>query len=774
MLITKKDGSNQPFDENKVLKTLKIRSEGLSGVNQDKIFKEFTKNIAEGISTSDLEKMLILSASSLAETHLDYDKLATRLFLQKIYKEVLGGTASDEERDSAHKHAFIHFIDSSPLLDDRMRNCFDLVRLSNALDLEQDKRFNFLGLTSIYEKLLIRDENGFVKETPQMFFMRVAMGLCLEDVDDFVLDLYGIYSRHEAISSTPTLFASGLKKAQLSSCAGGVVTDTTESIFGTAEDSFNLGKWSYGIGTSVSKLRAIGSTVKSTRIQSSGIIPFLQIYNAICNSVNRGGRKRGAMCFYLENWHYETEDFIKLRRNSGDERMRTHDLNTALFISDEFMKRVMRDEQWMLIDPKEAIDNGYDLTELSGRAFSQAYKELENLAKAGKIKLFKFIKAKDLWKQQLLSLFETGHPWVTFKDAMNVRNPNQNSGNIYSSNLCTEIAQNVLPDASGAGEYFNCFLASANLGEMFHPETQFDVEKLTHAVRILVRALDNANDLNYYPTEGVRAGSQRYRSIGVGVMGWQDLLFKNKIPFDSPEAVDLLDRVAEVWSYAAIDASAALAVERGSYQNFEGSLWSQGILPVDTLAMLSESRDLPLTVESTTRLDWDVLREKVKKGMRNGYVMSPAPNASTALYLGVYPATEAQYANMYSKENMLGKFSIINEYLVDDLAKLEGIDVEEVVQKIKNSRGDLAKAGIKDEKILELYRNAFEVDPLAQVEQAKVLAKWIDQSHSRNIFLDTNSGKVLNDVYLQGWLGGVKTFYYLRSKAATSAENSTE
>ncbi len=771
MLITKKDGSPQLFDENKVLKTIKIRSEGLSGVNQDKIFKEFTKNIAEGISTSDLEKMLILSASSLAEIHLDYDKLATRLFLQKIYKEVLGGYSSLEERESAHQGTFIHFIKTNERFDPRMSSHFDLERLAAAMDLSQDDRFNFLGVTSLYEKLLFRDENGFIRETPQMFFMRVAMGLCLEDTDDTVIEFYNVYANHEGINSTPTLFASGMKKAQLSSCGGGVIADSSEAIFAGVKDSFDLGKHSYGIGTSVSKLRSIGSAIKTTRINSSGIIPFLKIYNDVCSAVNRGGRKRGAMQFTIENWHYETEDFIKLRRNAGDERMRTHDINTALFISDEFMKRVMRDEQWMLIDPKEAVSNGYDLTELYGREFSLAYKELENRAHAGKIKLFKFVKAKDLWKSQLLSLFETGHPWVTFKDSMNVRNPNKHAGTIYSTNLCTEISQNSTPNVDGSGEYFNCFLASVNLGEMFHPETQFDYAKLRRVVRTLIRSLDNANDLNYYPTEGVRDGAWRYRSVGVGMLGFQDLLFKNKIAFDSPEATALLDRVAELWSYAAIDASADLAQERGTYPEFEGSLWSEGILPIDSLSLLAKERDLPITTELTSWLNWDSLREKVKQGMRNGYLMSPAPNASTALYLGVYPAIEPQYANMYSKENMLGKFSVINEYLMADLA---AAGLEEAIQELKNNGGNLSKAGVKDEALLHLYRSAFELDPMAQVEHAKVMAKWIDQSHSRNIFLDSTSGKVLNDIYMQGWLGGVKTFYYLRSKAATSAERSSE
>lgn len=439
IFILKKDKTKQSFDETKIHASIKRNSEDLQ-IDKQKVYEEFLKNIYNEISTIDIEKCLLMAAYSLAEDHLDYDKLATRIFLQKIYKEVFGKSLlRGEEKEEAQKRYFVYTIRSFPKYDEKLKE-FDIDSLAEHLILNNDDKWNFIGITNLYEKLLATDSNDFIKETPQMFLMRVAMGVHIneksEDRSSKTIHLYQIYSSHLALGSTPILFYSGMKRAQLSSCGGGVIDDTTESIFAGVSDSFTLGKWSYGIGSSISKLRSVGSHVSSTGINSSGIVPFLKIFDAVCQSVNRGGRKRGAMQFTLENWHYETEEFLKLRKNTGDDRLRTHDLNTCLWISDEFMKRVLNDDAWMLIDPAEAKNHGYDLTELYGQEFSFAYQELERKAHSGQLSIFKFVKAKDLWKEMLKSLFETGHPWITYKDSSNVRNLNSHAGKIYSTNLC--------------------------------------------------------------------------------------------------------------------------------------------------------------------------------------------------------------------------------------------------------------------------------------------------------------------------------------------------
>lgn len=771
-IVINKNGEVEQYTEDKVKRVIQLNSDGLDKLDQDTIYTEFVKSIYNNMPTHEIEKALILAASSLIHVHPDYDTFATRIFLQKIYREVLGESLPREYKEAALRKYFIHHFSTSEMY--KGISSFDLEKLAEALVIERDEKFNFLGITNIYEKLLARDKNGFKKETPQMFWMRVAMGVMLNETEareQKVKDLYDVYSQFYAGASTPVLLHSGMKFNQLSSCGGSVVDDTAESIFQWITDGFQLGKLAYGLGSSVSKIRAVGSPIHSTGIESSGPIPFLKILEAQVLATNRGGRKRGAHAVYIEPWHYEIDDFIKLRKNTGDERVRTHNLNTALWIPDLFMKRVLANDRWTLFDPAEVRDLGYDLTELYGKDFEFAYEDLEKLAEAGDLRITKQVPAKQLWKEMLASLYETGHPWLTWKDAFNVRNPNNHDGKIYSSNLCTEIGQNVSPHSKGFGDYFNCFLSSVNLAAHVQ-DRQINFGTIEIAVRNLVRALDNANDLNFYPVEQVKRGAMKYRSIGIGIMGLQDMLLQLGVAYDSEEATDVIDEVTEFISYIAIDESSDLAAEKGEYEKYVGSDWSKGILPIDTLSRLEENRGMPIDVDRKTRLDWDVLRAKVRKqGMRNGYVLSPAPNASLSLYLGCYPSIEPLYSNMYSKENMMGKFLVMNKYLIQELES-RGLWTDEVRQAISAANGYLQEIDILPDDIKRVYKNAFEVDPMAQTRHGAVMAKWIDQSHSRNVFVKTTSLKVLNDIYMTLWKGGVKSTYYLRATSASTIEKS--
>ena len=972
--VIKNDGKLESFNLSKIRDTLNRVSAGLN-VNINLLERTVLKNIYDGIKTSDIIKAAVLSATSLSPNHVDYDKVAARLFRLSIYKEVFGTSVKRSKIEEKYKQSFIHnvkHLTSSGVLKKGFEK-FDLNKLANAIRPERDELFEFTGISTTYEKYLIKDKEIGAMETPQAFWMRVAMGIVVnekENIDDLAIEHYEILSKFDGINSTPTLFYSGMSRSQMASCGGYVVDDNLESIMGNGDKHALLSKWSYGLGFSMSKIRAIGSRVSSTGITSGGLIPFIKIYNSITESINRSGRKRGAAAVYIEPWHFEVESFLDLRKNTGDERLRAHGLNLALWIPDEFMKRVLNDDNWYLLDPGEFPE----LADLYGKNFSERYNEIVKMFKddPSSVKICKEVKASDLWKRMLSSLFQTGYPWITFKDAANVRNNAKHDGIVYSSNLCVSgdtqievkidgqektmnikdavnllknkeievlsmntetgeksfkkitngamtnkkakvlkiideegnsltctpehkiytknrgyvMAKDLVEDelevissseeisvydldeleeeievyditvednhnfyannilihncteitlpTSADREMFNCFLASVNLSNIYNEsfDDKIDWEKLKHVSKVLTKRLDFAQgefvgslgvsrkgycasfptnakldvevngkrlkiyafefeegmkllvegkyklvdvdykpyfiENNFYPTKEALLGAMKGRPNGLGMMGWQDLLFKLNLPFDSDEATKLLDKITEYISYYSYEASSELAEQKGKCPIFDGSLPSQGLLPIDTLELLEKERGIDIKVNREYNLDWDALRDKIKKhGLRNLWVMAPAPTATISTVVGTYPGIEPQYANMYVKENMSGTFTILNKYLVEALEKI-GLWTTEMKNKIKKENGRISNIDEIPDEIKNVFKDAFEVDHLKYVEQGAVMSKWIDQSHSRNFFVDQPNGRLLNAIYMGAWQSGMKTTYYLRSKSATN------
>ncbi len=767
LTVQKRDGRTQLLNIKKIEDAIHRASRGLGdGLMLDEIVREVIKNIFDGVETPNLEKAMVLAAAAFIEHDPDHSYLAARLLLQRLYKEVMGLSIRDDDLDDAYRRTFVASIKSqleNGTLDSRLSR-FDLERLSQALRPERDLLFQYLGLQTLFERYFLKNGDRCI-ELPQVFWMRVAMGLAIEEEqpDDWAIEFYELVSQLYYVPSTPTLFHSGTPHPQLSSCYLTTIEDDLRHIFKSLGDNSQLSKWSGGIGNDWSNIRATGAAIKSTKVESQGVVPFLKIANDVTNAINRSGKRRGATCAYLETWHYDIEDFLDLRKNTGDERRRTHDMNTANWIPDLFMKRVIEDEEWTLFSPDEVPD----LHHLFGRRFEERYREYERQARRGEMELWKAVPAKVLWRKMLTMLFETGHPWITFKDACNIRSPQDHVGVIHSSNLCTEITLNT-----SAEETAVCNLGSINLARHVG-EGEIDSERLARTVKTAIRMLDNVIDINFYPTEEARRSNLAHRPIGLGLMGFQDALLQLGLPFESEDALDLADSTHEAISYHAILASSQLAAERDSYPSFPGSKWDRGIFPLDTIDMLELQRGVPVEVSRTSRLDWRPVREHVAAhGMRNSNTMAIAPTATISNISGCFPCIEPLYKNIYVKANISGEFTIVNHYLVEDLKSL-GLWGPEMLDKLKYFDGKVSNIEEIPAEMRAKYREAFEVDPVWALKLTAARGKWIDQSQSHNVFMQGVSGKKLSEIYTTAWRMGLKTTYYLRTLAATQIEKST-
>jgi len=765
--ILKRNGEPEHFDAGKIRLKLERVSYGFEGVvSHDFILKELMKNIFEGIKAHEMDRALVLAVSSFIEKDPAYSYVAARLFLEMIYREVFETKINDKNFEEVYRSQFSNSIKKvvdAGKLDSRLLD-FDLDLLSSKLVLGRDLKLQYMGVQTLYERYFIKLNRKLI-ETPQYFFMRVAMGLAIneENKNERAIEFYNVIASLRFMPSTPTLFHAGTTRPQLSSCYITTVGDDLENIFKSYSDNALLSKWSGGIGNDWTNVRATGAVVKGPGIESQGVIPFLKIANDVTAAINRSGRRRGATCAYLEPWHFDFEDFLDLRKNTGDDRRRTHDMNTAAWIPDLFMKRVEADLEWTLFSPHEVSD----LHELYGAAFEKRYEEYEEMARRGEIRQYKVVSAMKLWRRMISMLFETGHPWITFKDPCNVRSPQDHVGVVHSSNLCTEITLNTSKD-----EVAVCNLGSVNLSS--HVDSNgLDYGKLRSTIDVAIRMLDNVVDINFYPIPEARKSNLRHRPIGLGIMGLQDLFFKLNLAFDSPRALDLSDELMEHISYYAIKASSDLALERGSYSTFEGSKWDRGIFPIDSLELLEQERGEAISVSKKARLDWDFLKKYVKEnGMRNSNVMAIAPTATISTISGCYPCFEPIYKNIYVKSNMSGEFTVINSYLVEDL-KNAGLWNDEMIDKLKYYDGNLSRIAEIPIHLAQKYKESFDIDPMIAINHTALRTKWVDQSQSHNLFIKGTSGKLISDAYLYAWRMGLKTTYYLRSLGASQIEKST-
>ena len=745
--------------------------EGLDDVNPEELIEAIKATAYEGISEEDLSNCILIAARTFVEKEPNYSFVTARLLLDDIENEVLRfldiDTSIKKDRSKMYQKALVGSIEKGielEFLDERLKN-FDLDRLGKSIKPENDLNFTFLGLQTLYDRYFITHEDTRY-EMPQVFLMRVAMGLSVDEKDknDKAEEFYKLLSSFDYMSSTPTLFNSGTRRPQLSSCYLTTVPDDLSGIYGAIHDNAMLSKWAGGLGNDWTNVRALGSRIKGTNGKSQGIVPFLKVSNDTAVAVNQGGKRKGAFCAYLECWHLDVEEFLELRKNTGDDRRRTHDMNTANWIPDLFMKRLMKNEEWTLFSPSDAPE----LHDLYGKAFEKKYEEYEKLAASGEIKLFKKIKAEDLWRKILTMLFETGHPWITFKDPCNIRSPQGHVGTVHSSNLCTEITLNTNKD-----EIAVCNLGSINLPQHIQ-DGKINVEQLKSSVKTAIRMLDNVIDINYYPVPQAENSNKKHRPIGLGMMGFQDALYKLNIPYNSEEAVNFADESMELISYFAIQASAELAEERGTYESYAGSLWDQGIFPLDSIKILAEERGADFIDQNTdAKLDWKKVRDQVKKhGMRNSNVMAIAPTATIANITGVSPCIEPTYQNLYVKSNLSGEFTVINPYLVEELKKEQLWD-DVMIADLKYSEGSLASINRVPENIKNMFQTAFEVEPKFIVESASRRQKWIDQAQSLNLYISNVDGKKLDNTYKMAWYKGLKTTYYLRAIGATSTEKAT-
>ncbi|MEX1033532.1 MAG: ribonucleoside-diphosphate reductase subunit alpha [Cellvibrionaceae bacterium] len=771
--VTMEDGSVQPLDMDRIQVIVNEACAGLKDVDSQAILGEALRNLYDGVSITDVNTSLVITTRTLVEKEPNYSYATARLLLDKLRAEALSflgvaTTATQADMHTLYAKALPAYIRRGvqlELLSPELLN-FDLEKLGRALDADRDLQFSYLGLQTLYDRYFIHSDNVRF-ELPQVFFMRVAMGLATEEADREAraIEFYQLLSSFDYVSSTPTLFNAGTLRPQLSSCYLTTVPDDLHGIYGAIQDNAMLSKWAGGLGNDWTPVRGLGSYIKGTNGKSQGVVPFLKVANDTAVAVNQGGKRKGAVCAYLETWHIDVEEFLELRKNTGDDRRRTHDMNTANWVPDLFMKRVFEDKEWTLFSPNSVPD----LHDLYGPAFEQRYAEYEQLAAEGKIKPFKKIKAIDLWRKMLGMLFETGHPWITFKDSCNLRSPQQHVGVVHSSNLCTEITLNT----KAAEEIAVCNLGSVNLAQ--HVENgELNRGKLQQTIKTAIRMLDNVIDINYYSVPAARASNLRHRPIGLGVMGFQDALYKKRIAYGSDEAVRFADESMEAIGYYAIEASSDLAIERGNYSSFEGSLWSKGILPIDSLEQLVQSRGAQyIEVDRSQTLDWNSLREKVKtQGMRNSNVMAIAPTATIANIVGVSQSIEPTYQNLYVKSNLSGEFTVVNPYLVHDL-KDRGLWDNVMVNDLKYYEGSVQKIDRIPADLKALYATAFEVEPRWIVEAASRRQKWIDQAQSLNLYIAGANGKKLDVTYRMAWFRGLKTTYYLRALAATTTEKST-
>ena len=771
--ITKSDGSIVPLDVERLAGLINDACEGLEHVSMNEVLEEALKNLYDGVSISDMRTSLVMSARTKVEKEPNYSFVTARILMDQIRNEALNflGVAEEstyQEMEKYYPEAFKAYIDKGIELDilDPELKTYDLNMLGNAIEYSRDNQFTYLGLQTLYDRYFIHcDDTRY--ELPQVFFMRVAMGLAIEEEkrEERAIEFYRLLSSFDYMSSTPTLFNSGTKRPQLSSCYLTTIPDDLDGIFSAMKDNALLSKWAGGLGNDWTPVRAMNSYIKGTNGKSQGVVPFLKVANDTAVAVNQGGKRKGAMCGYLETWHLDIEEFLELRKNTGDERRRTHDMNTANWVPDLFMKRVEQDKNWTLFSPGETPD----LHDLTGKMFEKRYEEYEEKAKTGEINQHKSVPAKELWRKMLTMLFETGHPWITFKDSCNLRSPQQHAGVIHSSNLCTEITLNTSADK----EIAVCNLGSVNLANHMK-DGKLDEEKVKKTVSTAIRMLDNVININYYSVDTAKNSNYKHRPIGLGLMGFQDALYMQDIPYCSEDAVEFADRSMELISYNAIYASTELAKERGSYESFEGSLWSKGILPKDSIEVLEEHRGKEyIKVDRSETLEWDKLRKKVKQdGMRNSNVMAIAPTATISNITGVTQSIEPTYQNLYVKSNLSGEFTIVNPHLVK---KLKGLDLwdDVMINDLKYFEGSLSEISRIPDDIKKLFSTAFEVEPRYIVESASRRQKWIDQAQSLNLYIGNADGKKLDITYRMAWYSGLKTTYYLRSIAATSTEKST-
>lgn len=754
----------------------------LLGVDAERILKDALRNMYHGMEAEDVQQALIMSARAAVEQNVNYSYLTARLLMQKLYHEGLSFLEVEHDfyqpdMQVSYPQAFKAFIKQGIELEylDPELASYDLDVLAQALDAERDQQFTYLSIQTLYDRYFIHHQ-GQRMELPQIFYMRVAMGVAKSEPHDreqWAIKFYRLFSSFDYMPSTPTLFNAGTCRPQLSSCFLTTIPDDLEGIYGAIRDNALLSKYAGGLGNDWTPVRSLGAHIKGTNGHSLGVVPFLNVADATAVAVNQGGKRKGAVCAYLELWHMDVEEFLELRKNTGDERRRTHDMNTANWIPDLFMKRVFENGEWTLFSPNQAPE----LHDLYGQAFEAAYVQREEQAQAGMIRS-KTIKAKKLWRKMLGLLFETGHPWITFKDACNIRSPQQHVGVVHSSNLCTEITLNTSQD-----EIAVCNLGSINLVQhllskeaaagLEADEFRIDHKKLARTAKLAMRVLDNVIDNNFYTVPQAKNANLKHRPVGLGAMGFQDALYELRIPYDSDKAVEFADRYAEHISYHAISASSDLAAERGSYESYQGSLWDQGILPIDSIKLLAQSRGTYLEQDQSKTLDWDALRKKVKKqGMRNSNTMAIAPTATIANICGVSQSIEPTYQNLFVKSNMSGEFTVINPYLARDLERL-GLWDDVMVHDLKYYNGSVQSIARVPADLKALYKTSFEIDTKWLVDAASRRQKWIDQSQSLNLYMAEPSGKKLDALYRLAWLRGLKCTYYLRTMGATHVEKST-
>ena len=764
-------GALRPLDLPRVTALVREACEGLGReVSPEPILQAMQRDLYEGVPMDEVRKSLVLSARALLEQDPGYSYVTARLLLHTLRLETLGEEVTQAGMGARYAEYLPEFVSKgieAELLDERLGQ-YDLKALGAALDVNRDLKFTYLGLQILYDRYFLHIHGRRI-ELPQIFFMRVAMGLALNEPEGSrearAIEFYNVLSSFDFMSSTPTLFNSGTRRSQLASCYLTTVADDLDGIYEAIKENAMLQKYAGGIGNDWTPVRALGAHIKGTNGKSQGVVPFLKVVNDTAVAVNQGGKRKGAVCSYLETWHLDIEEFLELRKNTGDDRRRTHDMNTANWVPDLFMKRVMENGEWTLFSPSDVPD----LHDKFGRAFETAYLGYEAKAARGELKLYKKIPANQLWRKMLTMLFETGHPWITFKDPCNIRSPQSHVGVVHSSNLCTEITLNTGPD-----EIAVCNLGSINMPAHLDVSSgRLDMEKLKRTVGTAMRMLDNVIDLNFYSVNKARNSNFKHRPVGLGIMGFQDCLHLLRIPYGSPVAVEFSDRSMESIAYTAYSASADLAEERGPYSTFRGSLWDRGILPIETLKTLAEERGGYVECDMSATLEWNALRKRIQQvGMRNSNCLAIAPTATIANITGLSQCIEPTYQNLYVKSNLSGEFTVVNEFLVRDLKNLNLWD-EVMIADLKYFDGSLAKIDRIPQDVRNLYATAFEIEPKWLVECAARRQKWVDQSQSLNIYMAGASGKRLDDTYKLAWLRGLKTTYYLRTLGATSAEKST-
>jgi ribonucleoside-diphosphate reductase alpha chain len=763
------NGQRVPLDMGALRALVDSACAGLGAeVQAEPIMAETRRNLYDGVPIDEVYKAAILAARTLIEKEPAYTRATARLLLHTIRREILGEEVTQAQMATRYAEYFPQFIKAgvgAELLDDKLLQ-FDLARLGAALKAERDLQFDYLGLQTLYDRYFLHVAKRRI-EMPQAFFMRVAMGLALNEIDREAraIEFYEVLSSFDFMSSTPTLFNSGTWRSQLSSCYLTTVADDLDGIYEAIKENALLSKFAGGLGNDWTRVRALGSHIKGTNGESQGVVPFLKVVNDTAVAVNQGGKRKGAVCSYLETWHLDIEEFLELRKNTGDDRRRTHDMNTANWIPDLFMRRVIEGGHWTLFSPSTCPD----LHDRFGADFEAAYTAYEAKVDSGELKLFKRMPAKDLWRKMLSMLFETGHPWITFKDACNVRSPQQHVGVVHSSNLCTEITLNTSDT-----EIAVCNLGSVNLAQHLK-DGAIDQAKLKKTVSTAMRMLDNVIDINYYAVKKARDSNLRHRPVGLGIMGFQDCLYQLRVPYASTEAVEFADRSMEAVCYHAYWASTELAAERGRYSSYRGSLWDRGILPQDTLALLAQARggDEWVQVDRSETLYWPALRQRIAEhGMRNSNCVAIAPTATISNIIGVDASIEPSFGNLSVKSNLSGEFTVVNEYLVRDLKKI-GLWDDVMVVDLKHFDGSLRPIDRVPEELKRLYATAFEVDPGWLIEAGARRQKWIDQAQSLNIYMAGASGRRLDETYKLAWLRGLKTTYYLRTTSATYSEKST-